>query len=411
MKKKKICFIAPGVLPIPTVKGGAVETLVEYLVIENEQKKLFDFTVYTAKDEMAISKEKEFNNTNFIHFDVYPSGLNKLYSYAYRFLKQVFRIYIPCSLEYYNLLKLLKSEQDKYDCIIYEAGETSQIPLLNKFIKKDKLLVHLHWQGYWNRADMNRIDKSFATLIPVSKFIGDGWKTACHNDSRNVKVLKNCANIELFTKFCSEDEKIKLKHKLNIPLNDYVIIFTGRIIKEKGIKELLEAFELVKTKDVSLLIIGSANFGSKTNTPYEQEINNLIRESDKNIVFTGFVHQTQLYKYYSIADVAVMPSMFEDPAPLVSIETQATGTPLIATNVGGIKEYTNSSGVILINKSKELVNDIAKNIDFILNDENMRIMMGKANRQNAQKFTTNQYYIDFAEIIKEQEENGQESKD
>lgn len=45
MEKKNICFIAPGVLPIPTVKGGAVETLVEYLVVENEQKKLFDFTV------------------------------------------------------------------------------------------------------------------------------------------------------------------------------------------------------------------------------------------------------------------------------------------------------------------------------------------------------------------------------
>lgn len=60
MEKKNICFIAPGVLPIPTVKGGAVETLVEYLVVENEQKKLFDFTVYTAADKAAISKENEF---------------------------------------------------------------------------------------------------------------------------------------------------------------------------------------------------------------------------------------------------------------------------------------------------------------------------------------------------------------
>ena len=337
MEKKNICFIAPGVLPIPTVKGGAVETLVEYLVVENEQKKLFDFAVYTAADKAAISKENEFENTKFIHFTVYPAWLNKLYSYAYRFLKQIFRIYIPYCLEYYKLLRLLKRDENKYDYVVYEAGETSQIPLLNKYIKKEKLLVHLHWQGYWNRADMKRIDKSFATLIPVSEFIGNGWKAECHDNKRNVRVLKNCANIERFMNACSKEENVELKRKLNIPQNDYVIIFTGRIVKEKGIKELLKAFELVKTKNVTLLVIGSANFGSKTNTPYEQEISKLIKESSKNIVFTGFVHQTQLYRYYSIADVAVMPSMFEDPAPLVSIETQATGTPLIATNVGGIK--------------------------------------------------------------------------
>lgn len=406
MEKKNICFIAPGVLPIPTVKGGAVETLVEYLVVENEQKKLFDFTVYTAADKAAISKEKEFENTRFIHFTVYPAWLNKLYSYAYRLLKQIFRIYIPYCLEYYKLLRLLKHDENKYDYVVYEAGETSQIPLLNKYIKKEKLLVHLHWQGYWNRADMKRIDKSFATLIPVSEFIGNGWKAACNDNKRNVRVLKNCANIERFMNACSKEENVELKRKLNIPQNDYVIIFTGRIVKEKGIKELLKAFELVKTKNVTLLVIGSANFGSKTNTPYEQEISKLIKESSKNIVFTGFVHQTQLYRYYSIADVAVMPSMFEDPAPLVSIETQATGTPLIATNVGGIKEYTNSSGVILINKTKHMVDDIAKSIDYVLNDEKMRILMGEANRQNAQKYTTEKYYADFAEIIKEQGKYG-----
>ncbi len=402
MEEKRICFIAPGVLPIPPVKGGAVETLVEYLIAENEQRELFDFTVYTAADTVAISKEREFKHTRFVHFCIYSKWLNKLYSYIYRFLKQTVKVYIPYCLEYYKVLSLLKQEQDKYDYIVYEAGETSQIPLISKYVNKEKLLVHLHWQGYWNRANMRRIDRAFATLVPVSEFIGNGWKRECHDNRRSVKVLKNCANIQRFMKVCSEEERIELKKKLNISPNNYVVIFTGRIVEEKGIKELVKAFELVKNENVTLLIIGSANFGSKTNTPYEQEISKLIKDSEKSVVFTGFVHQTELYKYYSIADVAVMPSMFEDPAPLVSIETQATGTPLIATNVGGIKEYTNSPGVILIDKTENLVEDIARNIDYVLNDKKMRIEMGKANRQNAQKYTAEKYYADFAKIIEEQ---------
>ena len=54
-----------------------------------------------------------------------------------------------------------------------------------------------------------------------------------------------------------------------------------------------------------------------------------------------------------------------------------------------------------------MVDDIAKSIDYVLNDEKMRILMGEANRQNAQKYTTEKYYADFAEIIKEQGKYGQ----
>ena len=43
-------------------------------------------------------------------------------------------------------------------------------------------------------------------------------------------------------------------------------------MEEKGVRELLQAFQQVQYDDVTLLIIGSANFGSKTNTPYEKEV-------------------------------------------------------------------------------------------------------------------------------------------
>lgn len=123
-------------------------------------------------------------------------------------------------------------------------------------------------------------------------------------------------------------------------------------MEEKGVRELLQAFQQVQYDDVTLLIIGSANFGSKTNTPYEKEVAKIIEASPRQIIFTGFVHQTKLYKYYNIADIAVMPSLFQDPAPLVCIETQATGTPLIATRVGGIPEYVTKDSALLIDKDK-----------------------------------------------------------
>ena len=65
---KKICFITQCSLPIPTVKGGAVETLVEYLLDENEIDKNFEFTVYSIADKEAdkISKKYKYTTIKYI---------------------------------------------------------------------------------------------------------------------------------------------------------------------------------------------------------------------------------------------------------------------------------------------------------------------------------------------------------
>ena len=283
-------------------------------------------------------------------------------------------------------------EQDLY---IYEAGPTTQIPLLGRVIPKNKFLVHIHWDGMGNRTK----DKYFLKLLPVSNYIGCQWKKATGCDDEKIIPLYNCAKIERFVKQSSDIEKQELKEELGIPAENKIVIYTGRIVPEKGIKELLEAFENIEKDNVTLLIIGSANFGSATNTPYEREVAQLIANSTKSIVFTGFVHQTKLYQYYNIADVAVMPSMFEDPAPLVCIETQATGTPLIATRVGGISEYADKVGVVLVERDDKLVTNLAKEVQRLLDNPDLCVKMGEANRKNALQYGTEGYFSRFCKIV------------
>lgn len=392
---KEICIITQCSLPIPTTKGGAVETLVEYLINENEKNKKYKFTVITVLDEKAKKLSKKYKYTDFIYIKPFSEKLTKIRLFIYKVLKKI-QIYIPFSLEFREALKILK-KMDEKDIYIYEAGPTTQLPLINKIIPKNKLLAHIHWDGLSN----NRKDNSFKYLIPVSNYIADQWKINTKRQDDKIKVLKNCAKIELFSKKITEEEKNELKEKLNIPRDNYVIIFTGRIVEEKGIKELLMAYDELNTKNVTLLVIGSANFGAKTNTPYEKSISRMISQSRRSIIFTGFVHQTELYKYYNIADVAVMPSLFQDPAPLVCIETQATGTPLIATKVGGIPEYVTKDSAILIEKNDDLVKNMASKIDYLLNNKQIRVEMGEAGIENASQYCTANYYDKFSKILDE----------
>ena len=390
---KNICFITQCSLPIPPTKGGAVETLVEYILDENEKTPHYHFTVISVGDKEAEQKSKKYKHADFLYVEEKNQKLSKILAKLDRVLKH-FKIYVPFSMEFREALKRIKQlkEQDIY---IYEAGPTTQLVLLNKIIPKEKLVAHIHWDGMGNE----RLDKCFSSLLPVSNYIGNQWLNATKCNSNKIKPLYNCANIERFTKQSTEEEKIVLRKELGIGDDSKVVIFTGRIVEEKGLKELLQAFKLVKHDNVTLLIIGSANFGAKTNTQYEQEVEELIKKSNKPIVFTGFVHQTLLYKYYQIADIAVMPSMFQDPAPLVCIETQATGTPLIANNVGGISEYSNPDGVILVDKDEKLTTNIANQIDKLLNDDELVKAMGESNREFAKQFNTETYFKDFSAIM------------
>ena len=207
MEKKNICIITQCSLPIPTTKGGAVETLVEYILMENERMDKYHFTVISVEDDQAKQQSKQFKNVEFIYVNQSNKLLNRLVFQMYRVLKHM-NIYIPFSLEFKKCLKVLKNIKNQ-DMFIFEAGPTTQLPALSKIIPKDKLLVHIHWDGMGNK----RKDKCFSYLIPVSNYIGEQWRKNTGCSKQKIKPLYNCVNIERFDKIITEQEKKELKKK------------------------------------------------------------------------------------------------------------------------------------------------------------------------------------------------------
>lgn len=395
---KKICIITQGMLPVPAVKGGAVETLVEYILNCNEIAKKLDITVLSVEDEEAEMKSKSYKCTKFVYFKKRKKEYNRCLMLFYRILKKA-DIYIPPYLEYIDIFRFLKENAQKYDLCVYEGGPTTQLPALNKYVEKDKLLMHLHWDGMGNK----RLDSCFSKLISISDYIGKCWKNASGCSDDKIKLLPNCVDIAKFNKKVTEEEKEDLRKQLNIEKSDYVLIFVGRIVKDKGVLELIKAYQLLTQKNVKLLLIGSANFGKKTFTSYEKEVVEMIEHSNKPIIKTGYVHQDELYKYYAISDLAIMPSQFQEPAGLVALEALATGTPLVATRVGGLPEYVSDECAILVDKNEEQIMNLAKAIDEILLDQNKRKNMSNAAKAFVSQYDVNIFYERFVEIISKTE--------
>ncbi|MBD3724390.1 MAG: glycosyltransferase family 4 protein [Flavobacteriaceae bacterium] len=138
------------------------------------------------------------------------------------------------------------------------------------------------------------------------------------------------------------EEKQKLKNELNILSEDFVFIFVGRLVGDKGINELVRAFSKLQTPNSKLLLVG----------PLENNLDPLLPETLKeinynpNIISVGY--QTDVRKYYAISNVLVFPS-YREGFPNVVLQAGAMQLPSIVTNINGSNEIIkhNKNGLII----------------------------------------------------------------
>ncbi|SUJ43641.1 putative capsular polysaccharide biosynthesis protein [Staphylococcus aureus] len=184
-----------------------------------------------------------------------------------------------------------------------------------------------------------------------------------------------------FEKFQLDNNKLEEKyHKL---LNDnFVIGYVGRIVKDKGIHELIQSFKIIVSKgyNVKLLVIGSL------------ETENSIDESDylfltqnPNVVLIK--HVSDPISFYNNMNVFVFPTHREGFGN-VSIEAQALEVPVITTNVtGAIDTVVNGETGFIVEKGD--FKAIAEKIEKLINDESLRETIGHNGRKRVEnKFSS-----------------------
>ena len=142
-------------------------------------------------------------------------------------------------------------------------------------------------------------------------------------------IDKDYFNPELY----SSEDKMELRKELGILENDFVFIFVGRLVRDKGINELIAAFLKLQsnTKKVKLLLVGS--FENDLD-PLNTETIRAIQECN-TIITVGF--QEDVRSYYAFSDALVFPS-YREGFPNVVLQAGAMGLPCIVTNISGCNE-------------------------------------------------------------------------
>lgn len=392
-RKKNVCIVIPKNLPMPAIKGGAIETLLQNIIEENELNYGCNLNVISIYNKDAEKQGAKYKHTNFIYY--HDEKLENVKFFLFRAFRKLFNWQITY-LEPYEQFVRHYVLSNNIDIFVNESADFNAFEKISKKLGRNNCYAHLHSQFSSNK----RIDDTFGTIISVSDYIKRKWLQTSDISPEKIKVLRNFADEDLFSKKTSNTQQDGLRKKMGFTKKDFILLYCGRIIPQKGVLELIRAVNSIQNKNIKLLIVGSPNFGNQSHSSYQEAVVKEVKKSHGKITFTGFIEHDKLYKIYGISNLAIVPSTYEDPAPLVPIEGMMAGKALIVTNSGGIPEYVNNECAIIIKKEKDMEEQLKRAILKVYNNPNLKTRMEKASVQNSVNYTKEKYYYNYLKILK-----------
>ena len=313
---KKVLIFAP---TAPT--SGITQYILNMLSVMDTENIHFDILSFKNHRLKAWT---EANGTEYFEFDISPYKQRKQYN---EFLKNVF--------------------SRKYDVVYYNTSTISGLQIFKsaKKYSKAKLVVHSHACSVENPS--KKIRTIFTYVHKILRVFANKYfdkKCACSLGAAEWMYGKKCAKDTLILKNAIDAEKFSFNETYRQELRDkigiktkYVVGHVGRFALPKNHGFILDVFkELVKINDdCTLVLIGNGELGNSI----KQKVKDLSLE--EKVVFLDF--QENIYRYYSMFDLFLMPSLFE-AFPITLIEAQANGLVSLVSDT--VTQKCNITGLI-----------------------------------------------------------------
>ena len=244
------------------------------------------------------------------------------------------------------------------------------------------------------RKILNFVEKltySSATRVyPNSKGLYDFILQNNFTQSNKLKIIANGSSNGINTTFfslaqVSEIERVTLREKLNIQPDDFVFVFVGRIVSDKGINELIKAFSELQTAEnneltgIKLLLVGGLESDLDPLNPETiAEIN-----QNKDIISAGF--QQDVRPFFAISDALAFPS-YREGFPNVVMQAGAMGLPSIVSDINGCNEIIveGENGLIIPSKNVE---KLKEKMLTLARDKNLYVKL----KENSRRMIENRY--------------------
>lgn len=390
----KIAVLTSGILPVPAVQGGAVENLVDFYLDYNNTHRLHDITVYSIRNDAAMLHDalsSDVNRYRFIRTDglIHKVGKRLVHCFCRN-------DYYHPTIGYYLWQAMNDMRHHRYDMVIIENRPGYALSLSR--CTQARIVLHLHNDLLNDTTRMGReIYDALDGTVCVSDHIAARVRTVGADAGKTVTVYNGIDT----GAFSPTRPRGMTRAGLGLSESDFLLIFSGRINREKGISELVDAMiTLNRHERIKLMIIGSPFYGNVDNEDaFVRQLKTKAARVSDRITFTGFIPYDRMPEYLCLADAAVIPSVWDDPFPTTVLEAQAMGLPVITTDRGGIPEEVCRDNAVIIPPGAGFAERLADAILSLCNDTERCRSMAEASLLRSQMFTKETYAKNFFNAI------------
>lgn len=381
----KIAVLTSGIMPVPAVKGGAVETLIDFYLAYNHQHRIHDITVYSVWHpdvEQHQALQSDVNHYVYIKMNGWQTLLKKkVYQLTHG------QDYYHHTIAYYMHEAVKQIRRQHYDLLIVENRPGYILALSGQI--KTPCILHLH-NDFLNRETLmaSAICQGFSRIIGVSDFITSKVNQIVPGQTKAITV-HNAIDTQLFYKTIPAE-----RGSVGFSADDFVVVYSGRLNEEKGILPLVQSVKQLANSHIKLLIIGNSNYGTDNRpTPFITLLHQEAESIKNQVVFTGFIDYHQIPAYLKMSDIAVLPSMWDEPFGLTIVEAMAAGLPLITTRSGGIPEICVDVATIL--DRENIIENLTIAILDLYQHPEKRQAMSEASLRRSRLFNKESYAHNF----------------
>jgi len=277
------------------------------------------------------------------------------------------------------LFKLLRSDKKTIIHVHIAHAVIPEIVFLVSKIRKIPYIAHIHADieptgklgillPFYKNIFLKRVLRSASKIIVLDKKYKEVI-AARYGISKNITVIPNGVS----EKFFISKRLLSSKHAN--------LLYVGRLSLEKNVSKLVEAVSLLKG-DATLHLVGD---GEKRG-----EIENIVSGKNiKNVILHGNKTGEELISFYQKADIFLLASDHEG-LPLVLLEAMASGVPIIASDVIGIREFIKKTGILVSPQTPE---EFSNTIEHLLGNKQLRNRLSKEGIKRAKQY-------DWSRIVK-----------
>lgn len=344
----KIIFTVTPIFSIPPRGAAAVETWMYQVA----QRTTIPNRIVCIKNE-GYSDYTQVNDNCSIH----RIGFSRVY-------KRIFQKWtrldpLPYSQRILNIAKHFPIT-DKSVIVVHNSMKLYR--QIRERAPQTKIVLHMH-----NALEVKGLDADVKMIVP-SVFLKDFYQAKL--PQANIAIVPNGIDLEAYQASYAEKSKVDL----GLSANDTVIFYAGRIVPDKGILQLLQAFEKISEshENLKLVVVGDHLEVSKSDKgAYQREVRNISERLNGKCLLLGSMSPEKMNNYYAVGDLVVIPSQVQEAFCMVAIEAMGAGKPVLVSTRGGMTEFVKHKQTGFHLREPMTVDSIAEDIVNILKDKQL----------------------------------------